>query len=219
MLVPSCGVMLGGWVTSWSGTTLLDKVNAFESATGTHLAVVHDYRTPGAVLSPYDVQVAQRANTYLQLNWKPAARWGDATGGNATVNGQIDAMAKSIKALGSKKIFLTIFHEPENDVTSGASGCTTYKGSAGTPDQYRAMWRNVRNRFDAIGVTNVVWVMNYMGWQGWNCMVDDLWPGNDLVDWIIWDPYGDDKLNFQTSVAPFYNFLTANSDATHDYLS
>jgi hypothetical protein len=219
MLVPSCGVLLGGWVTSWPGTTLMDKVNAFEAGTATHLAIVHDYRIPGQTMSPYDTQVAQRANTYLQLNWKPAAKWGDATGGNATVNTQIDNMAKSIKALGSKKIFLTIFHEPENDVTSGATGCTTYKGSAGTPDQYRAMWRNVHNRFAALGVTNVVWVMNYMGWQGWNCMVDDLWPGNDLVDWIIWDPYGDDKLNFQNSVAPFYNFLTANSDSTHDYLS
>jgi hypothetical protein len=212
-------VLLGGWVTSWTGTTLMNKVNAFESATGTHLAVVHDYRTPGATLSAYDKEVALRANTYLQLNWKPAARWADATGGNASVNSQIDNMAASIKALGSKKIFLTIFHEPENDVTSGASGCTTYKGSAGTPDQYRAMWRNVHNRFAALGVTNVVWVMNYMGWQGWNCMVDDLWPGNDLVDWIIWDPYGDDKLTFSTSVAPFYNFLVQNSDATHDYVS
>jgi hypothetical protein len=219
MLVPSCGVLLGGWVTSWPGTTLMDKVNAFESATGTHLAVIHDYRRPGQVLSTYDTEAAQRANTYLQLNWKPASKWADADGGNATVNGQIDAMAKSIKALGSRKIMLAVFHEPENDVSSGASGCTTYKGSAGTPAEYRAMWRNVRNRFDALGVTNVVWVMNYMGWQGWNCMVDDLWPGNDLVDWVIWDPYGDDKLGFDASVSPFYNFLTQNSDATHDYLS
>ncbi|MBV9293315.1 MAG: hypothetical protein JO222_12760, partial [Frankiales bacterium] len=152
-------------------------------------------------------------------NWKPASTWSDATGGNATINSQIDAMANSFKRLGSTKIFLTIFHEPENDVTSGASGCTTYKGTSGTPADYRAMWRNVHDRFAALGVTNVVWVMNYMGWKSWNCMVDDLWPGNDLVDWIMWDPYGDNNNDFAASVSPFYNFLSANSDADHDYLS
>ena len=51
------------------------------------------------------------------------------------------------------------------------------------------MWHNVRARFDALGVTNVVWVMNYMGWKDWNCVVKDLWPGNDYVDWVMWDPY------------------------------
>src|SRR5581483_10468042 len=60
---------------------------------------------------------------------------------------------------------------------------------------------------------------NYMGWKAWNCMVDDLWPGNDLVDWIIWDPYGDNNLDFSGSVSPFYNFLASSSDADHDYLS
>jgi hypothetical protein len=218
-LVPSCGVLFGGWVTSFGGSTLLESVNAYEAGTNTRLAIVHDYRRPGQVMSPPDVAIATRPNTYLQMNWKPAFKWADADGSNATVNANIDAMARSVKAIAPKKLFIAVFHEPENDVSGGASGCTYYKGSAGTPADYRAMWRNVRARFDALGVTNVVWVMNYMGYPGWDCMVDDLWPGNDLVDWIFFESYSNEKGSFVQQTAATYNLLTSNSNATHDYLS
>ena len=51
------------------------------------------------------------------------------------------------------------------------------------------MWHNVRERFDAAGVTNVVWVMNYLGYPTSYCAAKDFWPGNDYVDWVMWDPY------------------------------
>jgi hypothetical protein len=172
-------------------------------------------------LSTADVAVARTPGQILLVNWKPANTWADATGSNASVNSQIDAMANSIKALGSTKVMLTVFHEPENDVSSGASSCpsTIYKGTAGTPADYRAMWANVEARFNALGVTNVVWVMNYMGFSGWNCMVDDLWPGNNLVDWVLWDPYMSDGHTFGSTMGSFYNTLTSMSDATHDFAS
>jgi hypothetical protein len=221
ILVPSCGVMLGGYLTSFGGSTVASALTDFNSQSGSTVSVDHDYRRPGQTLSPGDVQAAQMPNTLLLLNWKPASIWADANGGNATVNSQIDAMAQSIKALGSTKIFLTIFHEPENDVSGGASGCpsTIYKGSAGTPADYRAMWANVEARFAALNVTNVVWTMNYMGYSGWQCMVDDLWPGNSLVDWILWDPYASNNVTFAQSVSPFYNEMTSMSDAAHNYMS
>ena len=31
--------------------------------------------------------------------------------------------------------------------------------------------------------------MNYLGFDGWDCLFPELWPGNDRVDWITWDPY------------------------------
>jgi hypothetical protein len=221
MLVPSCGVMLGGYLTSFGGTNVESQFTSFNAGSGSTISVAHDYRRPGQVLSAGDVQVAQTPGALLLVNWKPANSWADANGGNASVNAQIDAMAESVKALGSTKIMLTIFHEPENDVSSGASGCpsTIYKGAAGTPADYRAMWANVEARFAALGVTNVVWVMNYMGYTGWQCMVDDLWPGNNLVDWILWDPYSSDNLTFSQTVSNFYNELTSMSDASHDFLS
>ncbi len=222
MLVPSCGVLFGGIFNSWGGGDIMSEYNDAEAGTGAHLVLDHDYRRPGQVLSPSDIELAKTPGALLQLNWKPANVWADANGGNATVNAQIDAMANSIKSLGSTKIFLTLFHEPENDVSGGASGCSSsiYKGSAGTPADYRAMWANVEARFNALGVTNVVWVMNYMNYPTWDCMVDDLWPGNSLVDWVLFESYSyGNSSSFTASTSHFYNLLTSESDSTHDYLS
>jgi hypothetical protein len=220
--VPSCGVLLGGYLTSFGGGGNVDTaMNDFDTLSGSQVSVDHDYLRPGMTLSAGDVAVAKTPNKLLLVNWKPASVWADADGSDATVNAQIDAMAESIKALGSTKILLTVFHEPENDVSGGAAGCpsTIYKGGAGTPADYRAMWANVEARFAALDVTNVVWTMNYMGYSGWSCMIDDLWPGNSLVDWILWDPYSSDNLDFSQTVGTFYNELTSMSDPTHDYLS
>ena len=80
------------------------------------------------------------------------------------------------------------------------------------------MWHNVRERFDTLGVTNVVWVMNYTGYLTGQCLTKDLWPGNDYVDWVMWDPYP--KIaSWTATVGSFYNYMTNNSDAEHDFLS
>ena len=80
------------------------------------------------------------------------------------------------------------------------------------------MWHNVRARFDALGITNVVWVMNFMGYEGWNCVENAVWPGNDFVDWVMWDPYPRNA-TWAYHVGGFYNWLTTHSDAEHNYLS
>jgi hypothetical protein len=220
-LVPSCGVMFGAYPTSFGGANIDAEFNNFNSESGSTISIGHDYLRPGMTLSSGDVALAKTPGALLLVNWKPSNTWLSADGGDATVNAQIDAMAQSVKALGSTKIMMSIFHEPENDVSSGATNCPTtiYRGSAGTPAQYRAMWANVEARFAAQGVTNVVWSMNYMGYSAWNCMVDDLWPGNSLVDWVLWDPYQTTSLGFAASVTSFYGELTSLSDAAHDYLS
>jgi chitodextrinase len=187
------------------------------------LDFVHDYRGYGAVLSNFDISMVNRANTYLQLNWKAVdTKWAMGDGRDATHNSNIDRMANSIKSVAPKKILLAVFHEPENDVTAGTAGANCavdYKGTYGSPAEYRAMWQNVRNRFDALGVTNVVWAMNYMGYQGHDCLVSQMWPGNHLVDWVQWDPYDGGTATFATSISRFYNFLTNTSNANNDYNS
>jgi hypothetical protein len=81
------------------------------------------------------------------------------------------------------------------------------------------MWANVRARFDAKGVTNVVWAINYMSDAKWDCLNDDLWPGNNLVDWVLYNTYPGNSDTWATGFGDFYSWLTTNSDATHDYLS
>jgi hypothetical protein len=196
----------------------------FEQRVGRMVDVARTYNPPGVnTLSADDIFFATRnPYSYLEKTWKPSTNWADAGGSNATVNAAIDQMAKSIKSIAPKKMFLVIYHEPENDVSGGATGCPTtagfYVGSAGTPAQYRAMWANVEKRFAALGVTNVVYAMNYMGYKGWNCMVNDLWPGNNLVDWVLFDTYAIYK-DWTTSEQANYNEFTSLSDSTHNYLS
>ncbi|MDW3214192.1 MAG: hypothetical protein R8G01_09365 [Ilumatobacteraceae bacterium] len=58
-----------------------------------------------------------------------------------------------------------------------------------TADDYVDMYRHVVGKLRSAGVNNVVYVMNYMGFERWAPIVDALYPGDDVVDWIAYDPY------------------------------
>ena len=79
---------------------------------------------------------------------------------------------------------MAIHHEPENDVS-------TTPGSGMTAKDYAAMFRHTVQRMRANGVTNVVFVMAYMNVEKWNnsSWWYDLYPGNDVVDWVGVDSY------------------------------
>lgn len=207
---------------SSSSGSLKSEILNHESRIGRQLDFVHQYHPVGSYsLSADEKYFIARANTYLYTTFKPSDNWGDAGGGNATVNARIDSMANSIKSVAPKKVLIGVYHEPEDNVSPGTANCAGLKGSSGSPAQYRAMWANVRQRFNNMGVTNAVWVVNYMGTSKWFCMYKDLWPGNDHVDWVMWDPYnfGSETLGWNTNIGDFYNWMVSNSDATHDYTS
>jgi beta-mannanase len=202
------------------------QVLYLEQRMGRQLDVVHTYHSAGTyTLSADDLYFINRPNTILEADWMITNTWSEAGGSNATINADIDELAKSIIAVSPQKVMISIYHEPESGVTGGASGCssTVYMSTAkaGTPAQYKAMWQNIRNRFNNLKVTNVVWVVNYMGYSGFNCMVNDLYPGDDLVDWIVWDPYADNDSSIwpTDNALHLYTFLTDNSNSSHDYLS
>lgn len=226
-LVNPCRPWLGAFANSYPGVTgWRNDILDHESRIGRQLDIVHNYHAPGTAppLSADEKYFINRGHTILLVNWKPALPWSDGDGSNATVNAQIDQAADSIKSVAPKKIMLTIYHEPEPDVTGGASGCTTstYKTDAkgGTPAEYRAMWQNVRSRFDAKGATNVIWVMNYMGFSRWDCLIDDMWPGNYLVDWVMYDPYAANNTEtWDSTVGRFYNVLTSKTTSVTNYTS
>lgn len=222
ILVNPCRPLFGGAVLGdpHAASDPISQFNYYESIIGHPLDIFHDYHSPTSTLPLNDTEkyFAQRTNTYIYVNWKPASNWADAGGNNATVNANIDKAATSIKSIAPNKIFLTIWHEPENDVSPGTSTCAGLKGSAGSPAQYIAMWQNVENRFNADGVTNVVWVMNYMGYQPWDCLVTQLWPGNNLVDWVTYDMYStSDSTNWANTIGRFYNVLSSDSNSTTNF--
>jgi hypothetical protein len=221
ILVNSCRPWLGVAAANYpqvAGDTK-SQILYHEQRIGRQVDLVHTYHAVGSnTLSATDVYFANRTDTYLFTNWKPVRYWADANVDNATTNAGVDKMAASIKALGSKQIFMTLNHEPEND-TSGGGTCSSYKGNSGTTDQYRAMWRYVEDRFRQDGVTNVVWVMAYMNYAPWDCVVNQLYPGDDLIDWITFDAYGNSADSWNGVVGRFYNLLTGNSNSQHNYTS
>lgn len=213
------GANVGQYKEAEKGTR--NQIAHFEKRIGRQVDIVHTYHGIGDnALTEDEYYFIRRPDTILFTNWKPAARWKDAAGGNEAVNATIDQMARSIQNAAPQKIFLTIYHEPEDQVEGGTS-CASYsnKEKAGVPSDYRAMWRNIRSRFDALGVDNVVWVMNYMGYERWQCLVNDMWPGNELVDWIMWNSYANKQTTWPDAPLRLYDFLTANSTPEHDYLS
>jgi hypothetical protein len=222
VLVNSCRPWLGAVVDRYPGISgWRNQVLAHEQRIGRNVDVVHQYHPPGsknAALTADERFFVDRG-TIVYLNWKPITRWIDAAGGNATINAHIDQMANSIKSVAPRKLMLAIHGEPERFVSPGTSSCPYLKGSYGSPADYRAMWRNVRNRFDALGVDNVVWVVNYLGFHRWDCLFPELWPGNELVDWVVWDPYVGPRERWDDLVGYFYRALETKSDQAHAYTS
>jgi hypothetical protein len=199
----------------------------------------HVYHSPGQNLfSNYAKETLNDSSLYghssqpILINWKPGgSNWAATASGDS--DSSIVTAAQNAKALGSRKIMLTLWHEPENDNVNAVGvnitgNCKAPTGTNGSAADYRAMWKRVRQVFDQQGVKNVVWAWNPMGFvgsdskSGWACIEDALYPGNDLVDWIIWDPYSSSggAGSFYESINRFYRFLQDHdNNGSHDYSS
>ena len=229
-LVNSCRPWLGAAAGGNPGAPG-DKIAQFqylERLINHHLDVFRDYNpAPGTKphatlpLSPAELAAAKLPGTYVDVNWRPSVTWAQADGGDPVVNAEIRQAADNIKAVAPHKIFLTIWWEPQQYVSSG-SNCPNLHGNAGTPAQYKQMWRNVENIFKAQGVTNVVWTMDYMGSHpNMDCLVPQLWPGNSLVDWVLYDSYDHDipglGTNWPNTVGRFYHVLEQDSSPSVNF--
>lgn len=214
---PWLGVVAGHY--PGVGGSVRAQYEAHERRIGKRVDVVHTYKNVGNVTLSADERYFAERGTIVYINWKPARYWAQAGGANATVNAQIDTLANQIKGLGARKVMLSIHGEPERVTSVGTSACPGLHGDHGSPAEYRAMWANVQDRFAARGTTNVVWVMNYLGYRGWDCLFPELWPGNDRVDWITWDPYLQSGMRWDTEIGYFYRALEQRTDAAHAFTS
>jgi len=182
-LVPSCGVLLG--VAPGAHTTLprAEALAAFEADTGRRQDIYHAYHR-GHQLFPTAGEAAIAAEgRLLFLNWKPL-RWSWAGVAAGAADSYLDRLAEHINTTFPDPFFLTIHHEPENDVRPSP-------GSGFQAADYAAMYRHVVERLRANGVDNLVTVMAYMAYVPWNTRpwFPELYPGDDVVDWIAWDTY------------------------------
>jgi hypothetical protein len=190
LLVPSCGAWLGTAPGAHDRSrTRREHLAVFEGNAGRKMDVMHTYHTDGQLFPTSDELAMAREpgrNRLLFINWKPSASksWAAVAAGDPTVDAQIDRLSAHIKKTFPERFFLSIFHEPENDVRPTA-------GSGWTAADYRAMYRHVALRLKKNGTDNAILTMVYMGFAKWGAQpwFEDLYPGDDVVDWLGYDPY------------------------------
>lgn len=187
LLVPSCGVLWGVAAGAFTGTPTDVALRNWEAASGRTSSIYHVYQRGDEMFpTPSEIAMANEPGhrRLLLINWKVA--WGTtwAKVASGAEDKRIDKEAAYIKSHYTDKFFLALHHEPENDVVESA-------GSGMTAKDYAAMYRHTILRLRAAGVTNIVSVIAYMGYEVWceKSWFKDLWPGSDVVDWIGYDPY------------------------------
>jgi hypothetical protein len=187
LLVPSCGVLWGAAAGGFTDGPRDQALIDWERITGRTATIYHAYHR-GNELFPNKAEIAMADDPahprVLMINWKVAynTTWAKVAAGSQ--DARIDDWARYVKANYTKKFFLVLHHEPENDVKTAA-------GSGMTAKDYAAMYRHVTLRLRADGVTNAISVLAYMGNEKWMSQSwwKDIYPGDDVVDWIATDSY------------------------------
>ncbi len=188
ILEPSCGAWFGIYARTdasygWNPTTPLVEI---EDQVGRQFDIAHSYRDMsgtgrnGGFPDAYDRQQTADGRILL-INWESRNFSGGATyTWQQVASGQfdavIDAAGQRLAAWG-EPVFIAFDHEPEDEPAKGSDA------------QYVAAYRRVHDRVVAAGATNVVWVWNMMGYSGYYSRYDELYPGDDYVDWVAYDPY------------------------------
>ena len=194
-LVPRCGAWWGAVSSPEGSETPADAIHALEANSDEPVDVVHWYFRDTQIWPPsWLIDLAREPGNkrLLAINWKPEAGHTWAETANGAADWYIDQEAKYLRANFRDPFFLTIHHEPEDEVNQAP-------GSGYTAMDYRNMYRHVVDRLRVKGVDNAVYVMNYMGFQGWGLQpwFPDLYPGDGYVDWIAYDPYASSSLGDQ----------------------
>lgn len=184
-LVPSCGVWWGA--AQIPGGVL--SLEGLESRIGTPLPVGHLFYRDGDVFPTADeTAYATRtaSPTVMFFNVKPdllatgPLTWEQVAAGEA--DPYLDSLATAIAEV-DFPMFVTIHHEPEDEVDSTP-------GSGFTPEDYAAMYRHVVDRIE-VGAPDapITWVWNVTGYPQWESMWPALYPGDEYVDWVGYAPY------------------------------
>ena len=186
-LVPSCNILWGAAAGGFTSAPRDQALKDWEAKSGRTASIYHTYHV-GDELFPTTSEIAMASDAtkprLLLTNWKVAAGTTWAAVATGKQDARIDRLAAYLKANYTGKFFMAIHHEPENDVNP-----TT--GSGMTAKDYANMFRHTVQRLRADGATNVVFVLAYMSYEKWfnASWWGDLYPGDDVVDWIGVDAY------------------------------
>jgi hypothetical protein len=188
-LIPTCNVLWGVAPGAHTESRGMSALSAFERKTGRTQAIYHAYHGGVRQLFPTEQEIAiahqPGRHRILFLNWKPeSASWAAIARGDKRTDAFLDRLAVHIKKTFPEQFFFAVHHEGENDVRPKA-------GSGYTAKDYAAMYRHVVKRLRAHGVNNIVTVLVHMAYvpHATKSWFNDMYPGDDVVDWIGFDTY------------------------------
>lgn len=203
LYVPGCG--------AWFGTTGAPDLATAERLAGRRADIYHEYKTFAsyAGTKPFPGPAADEAidthHMYL-FSWKPVLAdrtivpWAEIANGRMDAD-YVDVLARKIRNWSRRhhgmKVFMVFHHEPENDI-----------GKFGTASDYARAWRHINFRFVTLHARHsVIFVWDMAGYETrvgeWNA----LYPGDRVIDWLAWDPYG--KSQYSRPASPIVPFTTA----------
>jgi beta-mannanase len=187
-LVPSCNVLWGAAAGGFTGKPRDLELKNWEKLSGRTATIFHTYHK-GDEKFPTASEIAMTSDPahprVLLMNWRVeyGSNWRNVAAGK--LDRRIDTFAARVRSTyANKKFFLILNHEPEDDVRPAARSGMTAK-------DFAASFRHVVTRLRAQGVNNMVSVVAYMGNEKWMAQSwwKDLYPGDDVVDWIGLDSY------------------------------
>ncbi len=188
-LVPTCGILWGVAPGAFTDKRGAHALASFEKKTERHQDIYHAYHRGTKQLFPTKAEIAiareKGKERILFLNWKPAgASWAEIAKGDRKTDAFLDRLAAHINKKYPEEFFFAVHHEAEDNVRQR-------RGSGYTAEDYAAMFRHVVERLRARGVDNLVTVLVHMAYvphttQSW---FDDMYPGDDVIDWIGFDTY------------------------------
>ncbi len=210
-LVPACGAWLGS--TDRRVDTL--DLSVQEQILGENLDMVRLYVVgPDATFFPENHHLLADDGRILVYSWKVSTDNSAGPVWRRVADGEFDDQlrraANEIVASGHTVLF-SLHHEPEDD-------SETLGGAYGTDADYRAMLRHAHSVMEPIGGEQLVWFVNYMGHSfGSFDQVEAMYPGDDILDWVSWNPYNWFGCNgnapwkgFAEQARPFYSWVREN---------
>ncbi|HEY6709098.1 MAG TPA: DNRLRE domain-containing protein [Actinomycetota bacterium] len=179
----------GAWWGSYPGQAPGD-VEAREAVYGRRVDILHRYHDWDDIWPTSEEQAYAAGGRILFEGWEnrvfggTTSCWADIAGG--TFDAAIDAQAQRLAAFGDR-LFVGFMHEPEDNAGPCQPGAVDdAKADMGSAEDFRAAFRHVVERIRPVA-PNVVWVFSVMGHDpaaSWA-----FYPGDDVVDWVAWDPY------------------------------
>lgn len=201
--------LIGLACDSVPGLTYDESVAAHESAIGRPVDVIHNYHLWETIFPNVDEARRTAAGQVILYTWQTrrysgiSPTWASIAAG--AEDATIDAAAGRIRAM-TGPVMVNFQNEPESSV-----------GTLGTTLAYRAAARRIVERFRAAGADNAIFVYVVMGVADsprFTDMVRQMYPGDDVTDWIGFDPFnwasarGVPWRGFEETVRPWYDWAT-----------